>query len=172
MKDTTDALEILKEQHAEVDALFDQIADSDDAEEKGELFRQVADKLAAHSAIEEKIFYPSVMSEQTEVLLLDSTEEHLAMKRVLADLLELDPEDEHWDAKVHVLADEVRHHSYDHEEDKLFPILRRTMTEDELAGLGNEMLAMFEELIEREPRMQVPSETAEAASLESIEAAL
>ena len=171
MKDTTDALEILKEQHAEVDALFDQIADSEDPEDKGELFRQLADKLAAHSAIEEKIFYPSVMSDQTEMLLLDSTEEHLAMKRVLADLLELGPDDEHWDAKVHVLADEVRHHAYDHEEDKLFPILRRTMTEDELAGLGNEMLAMFEELIDREPRMQVPSETTEAASLESIEAA-
>ena len=167
MTDTTDALELLSDQHDEVDELFEKIAASDDPDEKGELFRELADKIAAHATIEEKLFYPSVLGEETAELLLHSVEEHLAVKRVLADLLELDPEDEHWNAKLHVLADEVWHHAHEHEEKKVFPVVRRTLSKDELAGLGNELLAMFEELIEREPRMQVPAETDEAAPLEA-----
>ncbi len=166
MKDTIDALELLTEQHDEVEDLLSRIEDSDDSDEREELFRQVADKIAAHSTMEEKIFYPSVMSEQTSDMLLESTEEHLAVKRVLADMLELDVEDERFDAKLTVLKEEIRHHARDEEEGKLFPILRRQLNADTLAGLGNECLAFYELLIEREPRMNVPAETSEAAPLE------
>src|SRR5688572_4805770 len=121
MKDTIDALELLTEQHDEVEQLFSDIEESDDAGEKEELFRELADKLAAHATMEEKIFYPSVMMEQTAELLLESTEEHLSVKRVLADLLELDADDERFDAKLTVLKEHVRHHARDEEEGKLFP---------------------------------------------------
>src|ERR1041384_1643061 len=157
MKDTIDALELLKEQHDEVEDLIGQIEDSDDTAKKEELFRELADKIAAHSTIEEKLFYPSVMADQTEDMLIESTEEHLVVKRVLADMLEMDADDEHFDAKLKVLKENIRHHARDEEEDKLFPIVRRQLSADQLAGLGNEMLAMFEMLLEREPRMNVPS---------------
>jgi hypothetical protein len=166
--ETTDALELLTEQHAEVDELFTKIEDSDDADEKAELFRELADKLAAHSAIEEKLFYPSVLTEETSDQLLEATEEHLAAKRVLADMLAMDPDDEHWDAKLSVLKEEIRHHAHDEEEGKLFPIIEKSMSADQRAGLGNELLAMFEELMGQEPRMQIPSETAQAADLEAF----
>jgi len=166
MKDTIDALELLKSQHDEVEELFSMIEDEEDSEEKEELFRELADKIAAHSTIEEKIFYPSVMTEETSEQLLEATEEHLAAKRVLADMLEMNADDERFDAKLSVLKEAIRHHARDEEEGKLFPILRENMDDDTLAGLGNEMLAFFELLIEREPRMNVPSETAEAAPLE------
>ena len=39
------------------------------------------------------------------------------------------------------------------------------MAPDELAGLGNELLVMFEQLIESEPRLEVPNQTTEAAPL-------
>ncbi len=166
MTETTDALELLRDQHREVDELIAQIEDADDTDDKQELFAQLADKLAAHSAIEERIFYPTVLSTDTSEILLEFTEEHLAVKRVLADLLALDPDDEHWDAKLAVLKEEVRHHAHDEEEGKLFAILEGTLSDDVRAALGNEMLAMFEELIEREPRMQVPEESQEAAHLD------
>ncbi|MDB4958334.1 MAG: hemerythrin [Myxococcales bacterium] len=165
MKDTIDALELLTQQHDELEDLIERIEETDDPDEKTELFTKLADNLAAHATIEEKLFYPSVRSDRTEEMLLEATEEHLAMKRVLADMLELDPEDEHFDAKLKVLRDEVHHHAREEEEAKLFPIVRKSMSEDELAGLGNELMAMFEQVIEREPRMQVPAETAEAAPL-------
>ena len=167
MKDTIDALELLKSQHDEVDELIAQIEDSDDGEEKLELFQELADKLAAHATIEEKLFYPSVMEDQTEEQLLESTEEHLQMKRMLADMLAMEPTDDRFDAKLSVLKEEVRHHARDEEEGKLFKQVRRMMDKDELAALGNELMAMFEELMEQEPRMEVPSQTGEAADLQS-----
>ena len=166
MKDTIDALELLTQQHDEVDELIAEIEDSDDGEEKLGLFQELADKLAAHSAIEEKLFYPSVMTDDTESQLLEATEEHLAVKRVLADMLAMEPTDDRFDAKLSVLKEEVRHHARDEEEGKLFPKLRKMFSKDELAGMGNELMAMFEELMEEEPRNEVPSQTREAASLE------
>ena len=166
MKDTIDALELLTSQHDEVENLFSEIEDSDDPEEKAELFRELADKLAAHATMEEKLFYPSVMTEGTCEDLLEATEEHLAVKRVLADMLEMDPDDDRFDAKLSVLKENVRHHARDEEEDKLFPKIRKMLSADQLAGLGNDCLAFFEKLLEGEPRMNVPAETAEAAPLD------
>lgn len=167
MDETIDALELLTSQHDEVEDLIAQIEDSDDADDKRELFQELADKIAAHSTIEEKLFYPSAMSDDTCDRLLESTEEHLAVKRVLADMLDMDPDDERFAAKLSVLKEEIRHHARDEEEGKLFPIVRRQMSQDDLAGLGNELLAMFEDLVQREPRMNVPAETTEAAPLET-----
>src|SRR3569623_3054966 len=132
-----------------------------------ELFQLLADKIAAHSSIEEKLFYPTVMTDDTEEQLLEATEEHLAVKRVLADMLAMAPTDDRFDAKLSVLKEEIRHHARDEEEGKLFPKVRRMMDKDELAALGNEMMAMIEELMEQEPRMDVPSQTGEAADLQS-----
>lgn len=171
MKDTIDALELLKEQHDEVEMLIEQIEDSDEPEDKQELFHELADKLAAHSTMEEKLFYPSVMAEDTEDLLIESTEEHLSVKRILADMMELDVEDAHFDAKLSVLKEQIRHHARDEEEGELFPKLRKLLSADERAALGNECLAMFEALLEMgEPRLNVPGETREAAPLPMMEA--
>ena len=165
-KDTINALDLLMEQHTEVERLIEKIEKADRPELKRELFVQLADKLAAHATIEEKLFYPAVMAKQTHELLLESVEEHLAVKRVLADMLALDVENEHFDAKLTVMKEQVRHHAHDEEEGELFPKVRRLLSSDELAALGNELLAMFEMLLERgQPRMVVPKETAEAAPL-------
>lgn len=163
---TTNALELLRSQHEEVDDLIEEIQDADEHDEKELLFRQLADKIAAHAMVEEKMFYPSVMVDRTHEQLIEATEEHLAIKRLLADMMLLDVDDEHFDAKLVVLKENFRHHAHDEEEDKLFPIVERMMNGDELAALGNEMLAMFAILIDQEPRRQVPAETAEAAELE------
>jgi hypothetical protein len=165
--ETVDALELLRSQHDEVESLIEEIENSDDAVAKRALFVEMADKLAAHSTIEEKIFYPAVLEDKTREMLVESTEEHLSVKRILSDMLELDVEDEHFDAKLSVLKEQIRHHAHDEEEDTLFPKVRRMMSADELAALGNELLAMFESLLERAPRTHVPSETREAAPLPS-----
>lgn len=168
MKDTIDALELLTMQHDEVEDLIGQIEDSDDGEEKMELFQELADKIAAHATIEEKLFYPMVMEDQTEEQLLEATEEHLAVKRVLADMLAMEASDDRFDAKLSVLKEQIRHHAREEEEGKLFPKVRRMFDADERAAMGNELMATFEELMEQEPRMEVPSQTREAAPLEMM----
>ena len=157
------ALDLLTEQHTEVDALFEQL--EGDGRDREAVFAQLADKLAAHSTIEEKLFYPRVMSDQTSDLLHESVEEHLAIKRVLADLVTMQLDAAEFKAKLGVLKEEVSHHAHDVEEAELFPLLRKTMEPDELAGLGNELLVMFEQLLASEPRFEVPKETTEAAPL-------
>jgi hypothetical protein len=165
MTDTLDVLQILTSQHSEVDELFEQLESG-----KGDrvaLFTQLADKLAAHATIEEKIFYPAAMATQTSDLLHESVEEHLEIKRLLADMLDLDPsgDADTFDAKLSVLKENVSHHAHEEEEAKLFPKLRKLLDVDERAALGNEVLALFESLIEQSPRFHVPEETAEAAPL-------
>jgi hemerythrin superfamily protein len=168
---TVNVLDLLTTQHSEVDQLIAQLEKG--TGDRSAVFRQLADKLAAHTTVEEKIFYPAVMLRQTSDLLHESVEEHLAIKRVLADMLklDLDAERETFDAKLAVLKEEVSYHAHEQEESELFPIVRKTMDEDELAALGNDVLAMFETLMEQEPRRLVPKETDQAAPLPAIAAA-
>jgi hypothetical protein len=159
------AIELLKQQHDEVDELIERIEDADDRERKRELFAELGDRLAAHATIEEKIFYPAVFARQTEDLLRESTEEHLAIKRVLADMLDMDVDDEQFDAKLAVVKEEVTHHAREEEEGELFPKVEKLFDDGDLDGIGDEMEVMFETLMEEQPRFEIPSETDEAAKL-------
>lgn len=167
MTDTIDVLELLKTQHQEVDELIEKIEEGDG--DRAALFAELADTLAAHATVEEKLFYPSVMASSTSDLLHESVEEHLVIKRVLADMLDMDPveEKDEFDAKLSVLKETVSHHAHEEEEGELFPKVKKLLGSDERAALGNEVLAMFEQLIQQEPRRAVPRETAEAAPLPS-----
>jgi hemerythrin superfamily protein len=162
---TVNALDLLRSQHDEVEELIEQIEDSDDATQKAELFVALADNIAAHSTIEEKLFYPTVMAKQTREILIESVEEHLSVKRILCDMLEMSTDDEHWDAKLSVLKEQIRHHAHDEEEDMLFPKVKKLMTKQELEDLGRQMLAMFARVLGEEPRNHVPAETGAAAAI-------
>jgi hypothetical protein len=167
MTNALDVLQILTAQHTEVDELFEKLESGKG--DRAALFIQLADKLAAHATVEEKIFYPAAMESETSDMLHEAVEEHLEIKRVIADMLDLDPSEdqETFDAKLSVLKENVSHHAHDEEEAKLFPKLRKLLSADDLAALGNEVLAMFESLIEQSPRFHIPEETAEAAPLPS-----
>src|SRR5205085_11016612 len=91
-----------------------------DASTRARLFPQAADALTAHVTVEEKHFYPAVRARRTEDILLESLEEHLSLKRVLADMLDLKIEDEKWEPKLHVLKEQLEHH-HKEEEEHLFP---------------------------------------------------
>ncbi len=117
------AIDLIKEQHDEVEELFEQLEDAD-GDEKQELFNRIGDALAVHCAIEEQHFYPAVRASRTEDILLESLEEHLQVKRLLADLLDLDVDDETFDAKCQVLQEEVEHH-VEEEETELLPKVQK-----------------------------------------------
>lgn len=161
--DGLDAMDLLRAQHGYVDKLFARVQRAE-GDERRAAFAELADMLAVHAAIEEKIFYPAVKLPATEDLLLESAEEHLAVKRVLADMLDMDADAEEFDAKLSVLEELVRHHAKEEEEAKLFPLLRVHVSGDLLAGLASEMIAMMVDLQQQgAPRRQVAAETAEAA---------
>src|SRR5712671_361185 len=160
-----DAIELLKSQHREVEALFKKIEKAE-GEEKQEIFEQIADALAVHTTIEEKHFYPATRSARTEDLLQEAVEEHLAAKRTIADLMEMSPGDAQFDAKCTVLQEQIEHH-VEEEEDELFPKVKKLLKKEELEDLGVVMEDMSEELkASGAPRQNVPAETGEAAPLE------
>jgi len=159
------AIDLLTEQHQEVDTLFKTIQHTDDVEEKQRAFEELADKLAAHAKIEETLFYPAVMAKPTKDMLLESAEEHLQIKRLIADLLDLDIDADEFDAKIKVMKEEVSHHAHDEEEAVLFPKVKKLLGVDELEALGGEMTRRFEELMSTQPRRDVPAETDHAAKL-------
>ena len=160
------AIDLLKQQHEEVSSLFKAFEKATDAGEKQLLVQQICDSLAAHATIEEKVFYPSSKSEKTEDILHESVEEHLAIKRVIADLVSMSATDEQYDAKVTVLKEEVEHHV--EEEEKrggLFSKARTIIGKERLETMGEELEQMFDELMEKEPRNEVPAQTDEAAPI-------
>jgi len=160
-----DVLDLLKAQHRAIDGLFREIK-SASGTSKATTFRELADLLAGHATIEEWIFYPGVRTAETEDLLAESTEEHLAMKRILADMLDEDVAGETFDAKLSVLEQQVHHHAIEEEEAKLFPIVRVATDDDYRAALAGEMIALMVEAQQRgAPRDAIPAETDEAAPL-------
>jgi hemerythrin superfamily protein len=93
-------------------------------------------------------------------------EEHLSVKRIIADLLEMEPDDAQFDAKIKVLQEQVDHH-VEEEEDELFPKVQKLHSKDELEDLGALMEQTAEELQQQgAPRMEVPKETGAAAPLD------
>ena len=160
-----DATKLLKNQHDEVKALFSRFEKADDDARRQELFEEIADALAAHSEIEEKIFYPSVYVGPLKEKLDEAVEEHLAAKRVIADLLKLEPDDKEFDAKMKLLQEEIEHH-VEEEEGELFPKVRKNFDSAELETMGQQMAEMFAQLEKKEPRLSVPSQTGHAAPLD------
>jgi hemerythrin superfamily protein len=153
---TTDVLELLAWQHRQVDGLFEQLESREG--DRQAVFTELADRLAAHTTVEEKLFYPAVMAQSTEQIVRDSLDDHLAIKRVLADLLALRTNDEMFEAKLGVLKEQFDHHAHEEEEANLFPKVRDLLTKDERAALGNELIMMFEQLMPLHPYKNVARE--------------
>jgi hemerythrin superfamily protein len=157
------AIDMLESQHREVEDLFEEFEKARGPKRKQEIFQQIADKLAVHATIEEKHFYPAAKSKDTEELVTESVEEHLSVKRLIADLLALDSVDDTFEAKVKVLQEQVEHH-VEEEEDELFPKVEKLLDDETLEALEQEMTATADQLLtEGNPRENVPSETGEAA---------
>jgi hemerythrin superfamily protein len=163
---SVDVLELLESQHREVDALLDQLEQG--TGDQRAAFTELADKLAAHATVEERIFYPQTMLKETSELLHESVEEHLVIKRVLADMLTMELSSQDFAAKLSVLKETVSHHAHEEEEAKLFPMLRKLLDTDQRAALGSEVLALFEQLLPKHPARNIPSEIAEAAPLPDV----
>jgi hemerythrin superfamily protein len=157
----TGAVALLEGQHRRLERLFEEFEQAQGVGAQQELFERIADHLAAHAAIEEELFYPTFFAARTEKLLRESVEEHLVIKRVLTDLLEMTAEDEQFRAKMKTVKDIVEHH-VEEEESELFPKIAR---DDRSRLLGERMHSRFDELMNGVPRMAVPGQTTEAASL-------
>lgn len=139
------AIDLLKQQHREVEDLFEKIEKSDQQAEKATLFRQLGSKLVGHDAIEREIFYPAceeamgLTGELGEALV-----EHGVVEFCLyqADQAVGKPD---FEFKVTVLKELIEHHVKE-EEDEFFPKVQKALGDEKLDSLGEELEETFEDV--------------------------
>jgi hemerythrin superfamily protein len=159
-----DAVDFLIRQHREMEKAMSHVLESREAERKA-AFAKVADHLTMHIESEEQVFYPAVKAQRTEDILLESLEEHLSLKRLMADLLELDASEQTFEPKFKVLKEQAEHH-HKEEEEHLFPKVKKNLAPSEREKIGQQMLDLQEKLrSDGQPRELVADQTDAAAPL-------
>ena len=149
--DGMDAIDLLIEDHRKVEELFeayDSSKDEIDDDEKELRVAAICLELTIHASLEEEIFYPAARGavDPDDNDLLDEAEvEHATVKDLIAQLSDMSPSDELFDAKVKVLSEYVKHH-VEGEEGEIFPAVREAKVD--LDALGSEMQARKDELRE------------------------
>ena len=159
-----DAIQLLTLQHRALEERMKTTLEAP-VEQRSTCLAQVGDHLSVHLASEEEVFYPAVHARRTEDILLESLEEHLSLKRLLADLMALAPDDATWEPKFKVLEEQSEHH-HKEEEEHLFPKVLTLIDLPEREALGREMVALQERLQrEGKPREAMAEQTDKAAPL-------
>jgi hemerythrin-like domain-containing protein len=101
--------------------------------------------LKVHAQIEEEIFYPRAREATKDDDLIDEAiVEHATVKNLIAEIEEMDVEEELHDAKIRVLGEMVKRHIRE-EEEELFPELQSAKMD--LDAVGKELAERKEELM-------------------------
>src|ERR671923_2722770 len=139
------ATDLLKKQHREVKQLFKKVEKTENTNQRRQLMNQIVQELQVHTKIEEELFYPAMRetpSKKAEEMVNEAFEEHHVVDLVLAELPQVNPDDERFEAKMTVLSELVLHHA-DEEEKEMFKLAQK-LGKDELEALGDQMQERFE----------------------------
>ncbi|BDG02794.1 hemerythrin domain-containing protein [Anaeromyxobacter oryzae] len=137
-----DPIQLIQKDHREVETLFkafERAARDGRRREQARIVRDLVRELSVHAAVEEELVYPALRAAGVEDDVLGALEEHHAAKLTLSELEALGPGAERFEAKVRVLATEVRHHVAE-EERELLPRLRRAIDAAKLRELGDALV--------------------------------
>jgi len=137
------AISILKKDHDAVKELFDKFEKAESGAEKDTIIARAVTELKIHAVIEEEIFYPAVRKHVGKDIMNEADEEHHVARVLIAELDKSRPGNSHRDAKFTVLAESVRHHIKE-EENEILPKARELDMDFE--ALGQQMLARKAEL--------------------------
>jgi hypothetical protein len=140
------AIRLLKQDHREVEGWFDEYEQLDDNAEKLELFRKIALALKVHTTLEEEIFYAEERGEVEDDMLDEALVEHDGAKKLIAEIEEMQPGDDLYDAKVKVLGEYIKHHVK--EEEQPGGIFAQAKNgEEDLEEMGERLKARKQELM-------------------------
>ena len=139
------AIELLEQDHREVEDLFDRYEELPSEEEKGELAKKICAALKVHTELEEEIFYPQAReATEDEDLIDESLVEHGSAKQLIEEIESMEPGDDLYDAKVKVLGEMIKHHVQE-EEEELFPQVKKAKMD--LEGVGKQLAERKQELM-------------------------
>jgi hemerythrin superfamily protein len=142
---SSDAISLLKADHRAVEALFSQFENAKSPTQKGKIAHQICLELSIHATIEEELFYPAIEGEVEEDMINEAYVEHDGAKMLIAEITAGNPEDRFYDAKVMVLAEEIKHHVKEEEQrDGLFAQAKQA--DIDMKELGQRIAARKKEL--------------------------
>ncbi|MEO7953384.1 MAG: hemerythrin domain-containing protein [Polaromonas sp.] len=140
-----DATALLRADHKAVSELFDEYPKARANTKKKDLVTQICDALTVHAQIEEEIFYPAVkLALKDTELIPEATVEHATLKNLIAQVKDVEPDGEMFDAKVKVMSEYVKHHVQE-EQNEIFPKAKDTKLD--MMELGAQLAARKEELM-------------------------
>ena len=150
---SADALGRLKADHDKIKALFGEFdilkGEANKDLRKAELVDQICYEVTLHSMLEEEILYPALRRSISDDALLDEADiEHAGARALIGQLEIMAPGDDHYDATVTVLGEEVAHH-IKKEEVALFALFKAARSAGiDLDALGEQLAARKDELAE------------------------
>src|SRR3984893_16604356 len=107
----SDAISVLKADHRQVEEWFSQFKKSKISSKKQQLASAICEALIAHATIEEEIFYPAFLAAtEDRDLHHEAVVEHDGAKKLIAQIRDMSPDDDYFDAKVTVLSEMIKHH--------------------------------------------------------------
>jgi hemerythrin superfamily protein len=140
---SNDAIVLLKDDHKQIRKLFRQFeqAGENATKEKGRIVERILEALTVHTYIENEVMYPEVRDRLPALTedVLESYEEHHVADLICMELVTMSPDDEHFDAKVTVLIENVTHH-IEEEEGEWFPEVREGLGRKQLQEIGEQLL--------------------------------
>ena len=137
------AIAMLKEDHRVFDRLFKEFEEAT-GKRKLEIAQELCLRITMHSKIEEEVFYPAIRGKVDEDEIEEAIVEHQAAETIIEELEEMDGSEELYDAKVHVLGEQLRHH-IEEEETEMFEEAKRSGLDLEV--IGQRMQAKQDELV-------------------------
>ena len=136
-----DAIALLKADHREVEGWFAQFEKATSSARKDDLAVRICRALRVHTTIEEELFYPAFLAATRDKDLHHEAEiEHEGAKRLIADIEATDMGDDHFEARVKVLSEMIKHHVKEEEQPGgMFAKARKS--DMDLRQLGEDMQA-------------------------------
>jgi len=144
-----DAIKLLKDDHDQVETWFDEFEKTNSGPKKQKLANQICLALRVHTQIEEEIFYPACREAGIEEDMMDEADvEHDGAKKLIEEIESGKAGDDHWDAKVKVLGEMIKHHVKE-EEQRGGMFAKAKQADLDLKELGAEMKARKDELMKQ-----------------------
>jgi hemerythrin superfamily protein len=146
-KASSDAVSLLKADHRQVEQWFEAFEKTRSDTRKLDLATKICDALTVHTQIEEEIFYPAFLeATQDKDMHHEAEVEHGGAKDLIAQVRSSGPDDDYYDAKVHVLSEMIKHHVKEEEQPGgMFAEAKKS--DMDLITLGGELRARKRELM-------------------------
>ncbi|MDN7024322.1 hemerythrin domain-containing protein [Methanoculleus sp. FWC-SCC1] len=129
-------IDILKQEHEEVLSMLEKLS-SKGVSDRSSMYSSMKSALLPHMEGEEKAVYPGFEQAGMHDKVLESIEEHNAVKSLISQLDNASMSNEDvWVAKIKVIRENVQHHVKE-EEEEIFPKARQSMSSSDLEEMGN-----------------------------------